>query len=133
MSDAQLTAALAILTPAIAAFGALIRWAILRVVKAIDDNTAVHKESIVSQVAHAAAMAVLSTKIDTVFDWTQEHSGVHDVASYAAPAEPAALSDEFDEEPTQTRTPLRTGRTPAKGIPRALTDTEYSKRLRKPQ
>lgn len=58
---------------------ATIRWAVTRITKALDDNSAAHNEN-------AKQMAILSTKIDHVYQAservrefvTEERSGVHE-------------------------------------------------------
>lgn len=76
MSDAQLTALLGCLSSAVALLVGVLRWSVIRITKALDDNTASHREDAAAKVILAEKMAVLATKIDSVSDFVEEHTPV---------------------------------------------------------
>jgi hypothetical protein len=87
VTDGQLAALLTALTTVAGGVIATLKWVVGRIVKALDDNSAAHLKS-------AEQMAVLSTKIDHVYqatesvrDFVTERSGVHDVPPEVRPAD----------------------------------------------
>lgn len=89
MSDGQFGALMAMLsTIGVAFVGALrwaVKWGVERLTKALDDNTASNREAATAQLTHAAAMATLTAKIDTVTDWVHEHTPVGAHRAYETP------------------------------------------------
>jgi hypothetical protein len=81
VTDGQLAALIAAITSFCGGLFATIKWAVGRIVKALDDNSAAHLKS-------AEQLAVLSTKIDYVYQNSERTSGVHDVpVEYREPRE----------------------------------------------
>jgi hypothetical protein len=79
VSDGQLAALLGAIGSAGTILIATLRWAVNRITKALDDNSDAHRDN-------AREMAILSTKIDQVYQATErvrdfvaeERSGVHE-------------------------------------------------------
>lgn len=77
MTDAQLVALLGCLGTVGTALVGMLRWAALRITKALDDNTQSNKEDADAKVKLAFEMARLSTKIDDVARWVEDHTPVN--------------------------------------------------------
>lgn len=97
MTDAQLGTLLAVLGPLGAALIGVLRWAALRITKALDDNTASNKEDADAKTKLAFEMGRLSSKIDDVALWVEHHTPVHGVpiprrASERAQTQPGLYS-----------------------------------------
>lgn len=95
MSDAQFATLLAAVVAGLGGITATIRWAVGRITKAIDDNTASNGRLSEAQIAYAAAMAGMSAKLDHVTNWVHEHTPVE--------AEPIEVRSE-DTTPLRRRT-----------------------------
>lgn len=71
LSDTQFAALLAAFVAFLGSLVATTRWAVGRVVKALDENS---KE----RLEHAKAFVSLTAKIDEVHDWMQDHTPVEE-------------------------------------------------------
>lgn len=112
VTDAQFAALLSAILGAIGALGAVIRWAVNRVAKAIDDSTAARSEQAKAEVELAKSLTAMALRLeDAIGDisivraWVEEHTpvgGTEQPPELRAPARPAT---------PQTR------RTPVGGVP----------------
>lgn len=76
MTDAQFGLLLTALAGAIGTLVGALKWAVGRITKSIDDNTAERARQTDAMLEHARAMTALTVKIDTVTDWVQDHTPV---------------------------------------------------------
>lgn len=67
MDNAQLAALCTAIVTAGGTIAGVLRWAVGRVVLALDNNTAAYVKNVES-------LAVFGTKLDQVLDWQQEHT-----------------------------------------------------------
>lgn len=81
LTDGQVAALVSALVTVGGAMVAAGKWAVNRITKALDDNSAVHREVASANVEHAKAMTALSVKIDHVTEWVEEHTPVTDPES----------------------------------------------------
>jgi hypothetical protein len=77
MTDVEIIVTAA--TTIAAAAGATVRWAVNRVVRALDENTKALKESAVSSAVFAETNRALTADVRAIKDWCDSHTGVADV------------------------------------------------------
>jgi len=138
MDNAQFATLLAALGGVVATIAGTLKWAVGRICKALDDNTASNKELATSQVGHAASMATLSAKIDSVDRWVRDHTPIRD-PRVDTPTGMRTISDEngdgYEDRPedrpgVQRR---RTARTAPKGFPLADSRRDPTPNYRNPR
>lgn len=101
MTDAQLAAVLTAILGAIGGLGAVIRWAVTRVTKAIDDSTASRNKQADAEVELAKSLTTMALRLeDAIGDisvvkrWVEEHTpveGTEQPPSLRAPASSPSL------------------------------------------
>lgn len=99
MTDAQFAALLSAVIAGLGGVAATLRWAVGRITKAIDDNTASNAKLTDAQIGYAARMAEMATKLDHVASWVHEHTPVEGV--------PLA-NDEIEHSRRQITSPIST-------------------------
>lgn len=106
MTDAQLAALLTAIVGSIGTLGAVIRWAVTRVTKAIDDSTASRNKQAEAEVELAKSLTTMALRLeDAIGDisivkrWVEEHTPVDGV-----------------EQPPSLRAPPSRN-TPTRGLP----------------
>ena len=115
MDTAQFATLISVISGGCIAISGVLKWAVSRITKALDDNTASNRELAVSQVGHAASLAVLSTKIDAVERYVQDHTPIRD-PRVDTPSNLRTLAgddeDDYEDRPGSQR--RRTARTSPK-------------------
>jgi len=71
------------------------RWAVLRITKSLDDNSLSNREDAAAKVQLAREMAVLSTKIDGIGRWVEEHTPVNQPIPRAPTQRPRTNPGEY--------------------------------------
>ena len=66
MDNAQLTILVSALSAGGAALAASLRWAVNRIVKALDDNSTAHREAAQANLEQAKALVALAVKVDNM-------------------------------------------------------------------
>lgn len=74
MTDAQFALLLSALAAVGATLAGVLRWAVTRITKAIDDNTESNKELSRAQIAYASSISSMSTRLDHVANWVHAHT-----------------------------------------------------------
>ncbi len=77
MTDAQFGILIATLATFLSGVIGMLKWAVTRITHALDENTKSNKEDAEAKIHLAREMAVLSTKIDLIAQWVQEHTPVN--------------------------------------------------------
>lgn len=134
METAQFATLISVLAAIGGTLAGTLKWAVTRITKALDDNTASNKELAVSQVGHAASLAILSTKIDGVERYVRDHTPIRDPRVDTPSSLRTLVSDEdddYEDRPGSQR--RRTARTAPKGFPVADSRRETTPNYRTPR
>ena len=80
MSDSQFGLLIATLVTFLSSLIGMLKWAVTRITKALDDNTESNRADTDAKIKLATEMAVFSTKLDHIGEYVEKHTPVEGVA-----------------------------------------------------